>query len=311
MKVSLLTVKNPQIFFAFSISAVLLLTVFFRLGIAGETNSKQSLEISPPSQEVKSEAGTTIAVKSKIRNRSDRAVKIRVRIEDFTSSGQEGQVAFVNNGSDSLTNWTVLDIDSFSLRPNESKEVLARVTLPEDVAGGHYGSFVFAVDGGDPGPNAAALSQELASLFLVRVGGAVSEELIMTDLEAPKFAEFGPIPFVLKFKNSGNVHLKPFGLLNVRNIFGKTVKDIVVRGETNIFPGASRVIRVSLDDKYLIGPYTVQALINYGEKNNFLTMTTTFFAFPARILVVILLVIFILYKGRKRIVKAYKALAGK
>lgn len=217
----------------------------------------------------------------------------------------------VDNGAESLSKWAVLDTDSFVLAPFEYRDVTATINLPSSVAGGLYGSFVFAIAGGDAGPNTASISQELASLFLLKVSGPIIEELILSEFSAPVFSEFAPVMMTMKFMNAGNVHLKPFGLINIRNIFGKTVKDIVVRGDTNIFPRASRYFRVSTDNDFLIGPYTAQALINYGSKNQSVSMTTSFFVFPVRYFVALLLVGFVIYKGRKRIARSFKALTGK
>jgi len=282
-----------------------------KIGLAEDVTSKQGLEVSPPSQELKASPDSVVYVKAKIRNKGTETINIKVRIEDFTASGQEGQVALVDKGVESLAKWAVLDVDTFTLKPFEYRDVTASISLPSTVAGGLYGSFVFSVDGGNAGPNAASLSQELASLFLIKVSGPVNEEMIMSEFSAPVFSEFGPVNLNMKFINTGNVHLKPFGLVNVRNIFGKTVKDIVVRGETNIFPGASRYIRVSFDNGFLIGPYTAQALINFGTENESISMTTRFFVFPLRYFAALLLVGLVIFKARRRIVKAVKALSGK
>lgn len=289
---------------------ILLLSVLSHFSSAQSTISSQSLEISPPSQELAADPGQTIVAKAKVRNKSASTINVNVRIEDFTALGEEGQVALIEKGPQSLTSWVVLEPESFLLKPGESGEVVAKINVPKETAGGRYGSFVFSI-GGKETSGVAAVSQEVASLFLIKISGPVVEQLAITDFSAPAFLEFGPIPFTLKFKNSGNVHVKPFGLINIRNVFGKTVKDVVVRGEANVIPQASRVITVSLDKKLLLGPFTALAVINYGSRNESLTATTTFFVFPVRIVAAVLLVLFVLYLSRKRIGKAIRALAGK
>jgi len=286
-------------------------SLFIKFGLAKDPISAQSLEVSPPSQEIKGNPGQQVAIKAKLRNKSFSTVNIKIRIEDFTATGQEGQVALLEKNVDSLKSWSLLSVEGFSLKSNEQKEVTALVTIPESAAGGHYGSFVFSVVGEAPEPGTASLAQEVASLFLMKISGEVREDLILTDFKVPRFMEFGPIPMELKYKNSGNVHIKPFGLINVRNIFGRTVKDVVVRGETNVFPGATRVLRASLDKKFMIGLFTAEVLVNYGAKNENLTSTVNFFVFPVRIVVAVLLLAFILFKARMRIGKAMRALAGK
>ena len=294
-----------------SISLILGLSTLLSFSFAQNTVSSQSLEVSPPSQELASDPGQTILARAKIRNKSADSINIKVRIEDFTATGEEGQVALIEKGPQSLTSWTVVEPQSFPLKPGETKEVTAKISIPKEAGGGRYGSFVFSAGGGQAAPGTASVAQELASLFLIRISGPVSEKLLISEFKSPAFLEFGPVPFTLKFTNSGNVHVKPFGLINITDVTGRVVKDVVVRGETNIFPGASRIITVNYDEKWLFGPYKAQAVLNFGSKNESLYATTTFFVFPVRIAAALLLVLFVLYISRKRLTKAIKALAGK
>jgi len=212
-------------------------------------------------------------------------------------------------GPYAVSTWIDIDQDSFILKAGETKEVTGTATVPVGNAGGRYGSFVFSAGGGSAGPGSASVAQEVASLFLLRISGPIEELLSIDSITAPSFVEFGPVPFSLKFSNKGNVHVGPTGLINVRNMFGKTASDIVFRGE-NVFPGASRVQSASFDTSWLFGPYTVQAVLTYGSKNESLTATTTFFAFPLRVAVAIGLVLGVLFVMRKRLMKALKALLG-
>jgi hypothetical protein len=276
-------------------------------------NPGQGLEVSPPSQELDVNPGTTQTIRATIRNKSNETLPIQARIEDFIASGEEGQVALTEDGPWAIASWTTITPSSFSLGPNEEQEVTATIQIPNDgVAGGRYGSFVFGVATQESGEQGVAqLSQEVASLFLLKVAGAVDESMILSGFSAPKYSEYGPIPFELKFENKGNVHVKTYGLINVTNIFGQKVADVVVPG-TNVFPGASRVVRAELDKKFLIGPHTAIAVMYYGSvKNETLTETTTFFVFPARIAGIVIGVVVILYLLRKRLKKAFKALLTK
>ncbi len=282
-----------------------------KFGLAVDNLAVQSMEVSPPSQEIKGSAGSQITVKAKLRNKSFNSINIKVRIEDFAASGQEGQVALVDRDSESLKSWSLLSTEYLSLKPNEQKEVTAMINIPSGLVGGQYGAFVFSVVGSEPQAGEAALAQEVASLFLIKLAGETNENLVLTDFKIPRFLEGGPVPMEIKFKNSGNVHSKPFGLINVKNIFGKTVKDVVVKGETNILPGATRVVRASLDKKYLFGYYTAEALMNYGPKNESLSSTVSFYVVPVRMILVVLLIVFIFIKIRKRLAKAWKVLVSK
>ena len=111
----------------------------------------------------------------------------------------------------------------------------------------------------------------------------------------------------LTFANEGNVHVKTFGLVNVTDMFGNKVADVVVKG-TNVFPQAERSVKATLDKPFLFGNYSATAVMYYGSTNQSLTSTTTFFVFPARIAAIILGILFLIYLMRKRLKKAGKAL---
>ena len=293
----------------FSLLAVVGGLFIVKSGIAQNASSSQTLEISPPSQEVKVDPGQTIKIKAKVRNRSNGTLSITTRIEDFTASGEGGQVALIEKGPYAISSWTTIDQPTFVLKTGETKEITATASVPAGLAGGRYGSFVFSAGGGVAGAGTAAVSQEVASLFLLRISGPVSEVLSADEFRMPSFVEFGPVPMTVKFSNKGNVHVRPNGLINVRNMFGKTTADVVFKGE-NVFPGASRTQAVVLDKAWLFGPYTAQAVLTYGSKNESLTITSTFFAFPLRIAVAIGVGLSIIYMMRKRLQKALKALIG-
>ncbi len=270
-------------------------------------NDGQTLEVSPPSQEVTLDPGDSVQIKSIIRNKSNDSLTMTAHIEDFTASGDEGQVALSQGGTYSVANWTKVTPGSFTLPPHSEQEVTATVTAPKDAAGGRYGSFVFAVKPESTTGNAAAVSQQIASLFLLRLNGAVNERLAITSMSSPRFSEFGPVTMDLTFQNTGNVHVKTYGLINVRDALGNKVADIVVPG-TNVFPDAARVVKATLNKTFLIGPYTATALMYYGSQNDVLTAQTTFYVFPVRIAALVLVVLVLLIVLRKRLRKALRAL---
>lgn len=309
----LFTIKKQFVrttsFFILFLIFVSLFGFFAYRGLAQTLESTQTLEVSPASQEVKGDPGTTVQIKSVVRNKGNKTIPVQVRIEDFTASGDEGQVALIEKSDYAVSTWTKVTPNSFTLDPSQSQEVQAQVQIPKEAAGGRYGSFVFSVAPPKGTENAAGVSQEIASLFLLNIGGPVKEELSIASFTAPQFSEFGPIDLTLKFKNSGNIHVAPVGIINVSDAFHRKTADIVMK-PTNVFPGAERTVVSTLDKKFLIGPYTATAIVYYGSNNESLTSTTTFFVFPLRIATIILVIAVILFLMRKRIRKALKVLMG-
>jgi len=272
--------------------------------------SGQTLEIIPPTQEVSADPGETVTVTSRIRNSSNDTLPVTVTVQGFVAEGVEGQVALTSDNPYSVAAWTRVEPANFDLPPGEERTVRATISVPENAAGGRYGSFVFAVTPEEDSGGNAAVSQQIASLFLLRISGPATESLQLADFSVPSFQEFGPVPFRLTFANGGNVHVKAYGLINVRDMFGNNVQDVVVTGH-NIFPEASRVIEVALDNKILIGKFTATAIMYYGSTNDVITKDVTFYVFPIRIAVALFIVLVFIYLLRKRLIRAVKALSGK
>ncbi len=274
--------------------------------------SGQTLEVSPPSQDLSADPGQTIRAVATVRNMSNKTFPIEVRIEDFTATGEEGQVALDSESPYSASNWTKVQPNSFELEPGEEQDVTATISVPRSAAGGHYGSFVFSiVPGKTDKPGEASVAQEVASLFLLRVNGDVLEKVELSSISTKPFFEYGPIPFEVKFMNTGNVHTKPYGLINISDMFGQRVTDVAVPG-SNILPNATRVINAQLDKKFLIGRYTATAIMYYGNNTNeALTAQTSFIVFPWKVALGLLFVLWLMFKFKKRLKKAMKIMFGK
>ncbi len=284
------------------VGAVLLANQYVTAQVPG-----QGLEVSPPSQDVSIDPGGTTTVTAKLRNPSSNTLPITVHIEDFTAKGDQGQVELTADSPYSVATWTKVSPEKFELAPGESQEVTATIKAPKDAAGGHFGSFVFSVQPDTPNGTAATVAQEIASLFLVKVSGPVDEKLAIKEFTAPAFSEFGPVDLGVTFSNAGNVYVKAFGIVNVTDMFGHKVADIVVPG-TNIFPNADRVVKAHLKNRFLFGNYNATAIMYYGSQNQTLTATASFFVFPVRIAAIIIVILFLLFLMKKRLKKASKAL---
>lgn len=279
-------------------------------GYAQEILSQQSIELTPPSQELNIDPGQTKKFKISIRNRSKEEISLTTRVEDFTASGEEGQIELVENSDYSVNNWTTITPKKFSVQAGATADVIGSIIVPKSAAGGRYGAVVFAVvPKGGSDSSETKVAQEIASLFLVKINGKTKEEMRMESFTAPQFSEYGPVIFDIKLHNSGNVHTKTTGLVNVTDMFNRKTADIVIPLK-NVFPNATRVVPVELEKKFLIGRYTATAILYYGPENKSLTNTTQFYVFPLRLFVIAVIILILLFTLRKRFKKAFKVLLG-
>jgi len=153
------------------------------------------------------------------------------------------------------------------------------------------------------------LSQEIASLILIKIAGKVEEDAVLESFKTPKwFYELGPVPFEARVKNDSTVHIKPEGTITVTGmLFGQKLTGQVE--QRNILPGAIRKIPGMLNNKLLIGKYTASISLVYGAQNNApLVAQTTFWAFPVRYALAALVILVLLFVMRKRLYKAFKVI---
>jgi len=265
--------------------------------------------VSPTNFEIDANPGEIKPNTIKVYNPTDNIVTIKMSVEDFHPLGEEGGVA-VEPGADttySLKAWVTISPSEFILQPKEEKFVEFTIKIPENAEpGGKWGSILASpttVSGGE-GVIGATIAPSTGTLVLLRISGEVFEELLVKEFSADQsFFEKGPVSFSIRFENTGTVHLKPRGFVRITNWRGK-VTDIGFP-QQNVIPGSIRKIEAKWQKEWLFGKYTAMVVGSYGDKNlPFISSVLTFWAFPWRIglgiLIVLIIVLLFFYKTRKR-----------
>ncbi|MCX6224757.1 MAG: hypothetical protein NTV01_08415 [Bacteroidia bacterium] len=272
-----------------------------------------SLGISPVTFELTGRPGEVIENYLKVFNPSGDTIGVKMEIEDIAPTGEEGFVTVEPPDTEtySLARWIKTDPEEFELKPGEERQVKFTLTIPESAEpGGHYGTVLAAtraiIGSGNTG---AAIVQRIGALVLLIVPGEMQENLIVKDFSAPIFSEHGPINFSIKFENTGTVHVKPKGLITINNLLGRK-SAVIPFPEKNVLPGGIRKIDTSWDKKWLWpGRYTAIVTGNYGISNAQMSpMVITFWVFPWKIGIVVLLFLVLLFLIRKRFIAAFKIL---
>jgi hypothetical protein len=269
------------------------------------------IAIAPLVFEMTGTPGETISNQVRVTNKAQTITEIKMSAENVGPSDEEGHVAPEETSSYSLASWVSIDPQSVVLGPEESVWVDFKITVPANAEpGGHYGTILAAgsVVASDQ-PTGATIIPRVGSVLLVTVPGSLTEKLNVLDFTAPKYSEYGPINFEMKFQNEGTVHVKPSGVITVTNWLGQKVAAIPFP-EKNILPGAARKIEASLGQHWLwAGKYTATLTGNYGISNSQLSPAViTFWAFPWKFGILILVAILLLLLARKRLIGAFKIL---
>lgn len=248
-----------------------------------------------------------------LRNHTKQTIAIKTVLRNFTAQGEQGsvQITSAEDTPFSLASWIKVTPEKVDVSPNQEVAFTYTVTAPENAEpGGHFGSIIFATIPSSTvtGSAGSTVSQEIATLFLARIPGIVDERSTILSFEPQKkFYEFGPVTFDLRVKDEGGVHIRPAGVVTIKSMWG--AKNIVGFEGLNVLPGAIRKMPVVFNSTWLVGKYSADLALTYGSKNTQLYASTEFFAFPWKLGIAVLVILFILFFARKRILKAVKVIA--
>jgi hypothetical protein len=260
----------------------------------------QALEIAPPVITLTADPGQTIKTTISLRDVSSTPLIVTNEVNDFTAAGLDGTPQLMIDeetaGPYSLKEW-VSPISQILLKPREVKQVPVTINVPADASpGAHYGVIRFTGTPPELEDTGVSLSASLGALVLLKVNGAVKEELSLAkffathnDKPGPLF-EGMPIKFSTHIKNTGNMFEAPTGNIKIKNMFGKTIAAVNINlNKNNILPDSTREFTGLLDksvigDKMLFGRYTAQLKLTYGTNKKTLDGTLSFWVIPYKLI---------------------------
>jgi hypothetical protein len=301
-------------------SFIFLILVIGGIIVAGFCFAQQSagIAISPLTFELTANPGDTVKENNiKIYNPTNNIISIKMEVEDFRAEGETGQVVVEPEAETtySLKRWVKINPIEFTLEPKAEKFVAFTIEVPENAEpGGKYGSILASTTGmvGQE-MTGTAVAQKVGALLLLTVSGETKENLAIKEFTTPSsFFEYGPVPFTIRFENTGTVHEKPRGFVTITNWRDKKVADIQFQ-QQNVIPGAIRKIEASWQKKWLFGKYTAMVVGSYGIDNLPISSEVlTFWVFPWKIVLAVFLVLLLIflffYKTRKRWQLAFRIL---
>jgi hypothetical protein len=290
----------------------LALPVLILIFAAAQLNAQQGnpgITVSPSNFDLTINPGDHLTHVIDVTNNTNKTITVSPVVKNFTAQGDEGGVDFTQNATTyALSNWISVFPSAATIDPQTTKEFSYTINAPYNAEpGGHFGAIVFTTTGNSPSKTGAAVSQEVASLFLVRVPGNVNEQMTVQNFGTDKsFYEFGPVQFNALVQNNGAVHEHPIGQILIKNMFGQEYT--VNFDGRNVLPAAVRIMPATWNKKLLIGKYSATLIATYGTKGQQLYATTEFYAFPVRYGLVALVILVFLFLIRKRLRKAFKAI---
>lgn len=273
------------------------------------TNSiGQALEIAPPVVYLNVSPGQTASTQIYLRNVSGGDLIVDGQANDFVAAGEDGTPKILLNADPqnpySMASW-VSPPTSLLLIPREIKTMNITLHIPANASpGGHYGAIRFTATPPALKNTGVSLSTSIGSLMLITVSGNIKENMTVNEFSVNKkgqtgsFFESGPLNFVVKTKNNGNVHEQPSGQIQITDMFSKKVATLNINvPPKNVLPLSIRKFEAPLDktvigNKKLFGHYRAVLNLKYGDNNSQnLTASLTFWIIPWRLIIVLLIIL--------------------
>lgn len=286
---------------------------------AQDTGQPITLSVSPQLLDITANPGEEITNTFRLTNASKGLVRIEVDARNFLPSGEEGSVELTEDDTSySIANWIKSTPSSVSMKENSTQDFEVSINVPENAEpGSHFGAIVFRTVPPEDDTAAALVSQEIAPVILVRIAGDTTESAQISEFKSSQtfLSSQKSIDFISRIENTGSVHFKPTGVIVIRDMFGNEIERLSL-DQQNVLPGFIRKFTTNWNDfGFRVGRYTAELTIVTGEDDSIQTSKTSFVIFPYQVILPLLIIgvgiLFILYKGRRRIVLALKALSGK
>jgi hypothetical protein len=309
-------------------SAVLLtliLTLFVVASSAGAqttTGSGNGFRVSPVRQEFVIEKGSSQQFTMNIENPTDATVTAQLLVNDFVSSENEtGEPRLIldESGDPPKNSFKTLvaPLADITLGPREDKDVQIDVKVPADAnSGGYYGA-IRVVPASTTGSGTVGLTASVGTIVLVKVPGDLTEKLDLIELtasqngKAKSFFTGGDVSVMSRIKNSGDIHLQPFGKVQVKNMFGKVVHEYEfnnIEPRSNVLPDSIRKFEDSVPKPGggWLGRYTVELNLGISQgSGDLISTSTSFWYMPWWSLAVLLAVIVALVAGGYALYRRY------
>lgn len=247
---------------------IALLSFLFLIPQQASSATKGSLQIAPAvSEVVLKENEAEKEIEFTLKNNSEESISLEVFPVKFRAVGEFGKIGFEGIGgsySFPLLSYFVPKENTVELAPFEEKKIQATVINRGDLSpGGHYVALIVRFVDKNIEGDGSYLNPTLSSLVLIRKTGGERFNLSLKDSNFPRgiLDFFYPKKITLLFQNEGNVHVVPYGRIDIKDIFGRnTHKGIINTGSLNVMPSSRRYLTVDMQKLRWSWPLTLNTV---------------------------------------------------
>lgn len=278
----------------------------FALGVAGFDIYRPNAKNPDSAFLFNLEPGQSLENRVVVKNTtSDTVQNLRVYIADGIATSNGGiTLKGREEPKAGLAKWISIDSsEQIALAPAEERGITFKLRVPwssesnEKIAG-------IVVE------RAQALKNQADKQFMInvlpRAAILITQRLPGPALERLKIVDFSQVwaknrnkVFKLATKNTGNIHIRARGRIDIYNMFGSKSDTIRYDRMSTIFPGATGRIQSEWKNTPPIGYFTAKAVISYGKGKSD-SRQISFLIFPWWVLAFLPVLWFIAREQRKR-----------
>lgn len=269
--------------------------------------------VGPAKIELSIMAGSSKTTTILVENRTGKKQTFKISFEDFVAGSGDSAVALLGleTSKTSLKNSFFIEKDTFTLNHGERLILPVTVSIPANsTPGGKFASVLvsaitetYRVTESKSAYAGSVVLGRVGSLFFVNVPGDTlsSGELISLKTKNQKKLFFSnQIPLRIEYKNSGNVSLNPYGVLEIKNVFGEVVSTKILDPWYTL-PESIRTRDILVEGSFF-GRYTAVAQVNRGYEDIVDKKSFTFYVISNEALVLVgilaLVLLFVIWKKR-------------
>jgi hypothetical protein len=242
-----------------------------------------------------------------ITNNETKPQTLNIATADFNTLGESGGLVFVGTNPSQLqkkyglATWLTIPQNIVTVQPKQTLTITAFVlNQPSMSPGGHYGALMLGLStanssGTQKGKNNVALHPIASSLIFVNKTGGDTHVLKLTDVYVDHNPFKLPNSVTLRFRNDGNTHLTPRGIVTITSPGGKLIsKGIINENSGLVLPETYRRFSVPLNkisSPLRPGNYTLRVDFRFEGYDQFRSYQTKLFLLtPIKAIVFVLII---------------------
>ena len=216
-----------------------------------------NLTLSPTYISLTTDPGKKVDSQFRVTNNNGFAEDLQVSIAKL-EVGQDGRPVLRDmETNDEFGKWISVTDGEFSLGGNQSKVVRFTIDPPDSAALGYYYTLLVSRQkaGGQAEGAQAVISGSAGITVLLDVRSPnAKRELQVANFSTDKMVyEYLPTTFTVVVKNTGNVHVIPFGDIFIDSMFHKEIATLPANeGRGNVLPQSQREFNAVWDDAFAV-----------------------------------------------------------